>query len=279
MKMSIKKNQNLQIFQRVIEIFKRTRKRALLIRSQQVMEEPIEENDVPDEYGCTLMSLAANGNLDKLIILFNFNHTRRPSQYSGETGTTKDKFFELLDGNGNSAMLIACSKGHLNIVQFLFQQGAKADIRQPNKEGVTPMTSACHNGHIHIVQYLFQNGASVRQTTNKGSTPMLIACREGHLNIVQFLFQNGARADVRRPDKEGVTPMLSACFGGYMKIILFLFQNGARGDVEKVSCDGTSPMLVSCQEGEIFYFLLFPSLFFASIDSLFRLFSFLYTCT
>ena len=224
------------------------------------MEEPIEENNAPDEYGCTLMSLAATGNLDKLLILF--NHTRRPSQYSGETGTTKDTFFELLDGNGNSAMLIACSKGHLNIVQFLFQKGAKADIRQPNKEGVTPMTSACHNGHIHIVQYLFQNGASVRQTTNKGSTPMLIACREGHLNIVQFLFQNGAKGDVRRPDKEGVTPMLSACFGGYMKIILFLFQNGARGDVEKVSCDGTSPMLVSCQEGEIFSFLLLSSLFF-----------------
>ena len=90
-------------------------------------------------------------------------------------------------------MYIACKKGHLNIVQFLFQSGAKDDVRRPTKKGATPMYAACYNGHLNIVQYLHQYGAArdINIASRKQQTPLQITCKNNHLHIVQWLIQQG----------------------------------------------------------------------------------------
>ena len=46
---------------------------------------------------------------------------------------------EQTPGYGHKRMH-ACYNGHLNIVQFLFQNnGAEDDVRRQNNEGITPM--------------------------------------------------------------------------------------------------------------------------------------------
>jgi len=69
-------------------------------------------------------------------------------------------------------MLLACYYGHLNIVQFLFHNGAKDEIRRPKNDGRTPMIAACQEGHLNIVQFLFRNGAKddIRRSNNKGAS-------------------------------------------------------------------------------------------------------------
>ena len=41
----------------------------------------------------------------------------------------------------------------------VMSERAKDDIRRPTNKGTTPMCIACKEGHLNIVQFLFQNGA------------------------------------------------------------------------------------------------------------------------
>ena len=106
-------------------------------------------------------------------------------------------------------MLIACFNGHLNIVHFLCQNGAKDDVRRPRNNGSTLMFAVCEKGHSNIVQCLFQNGAKddVRRPTNNGSTPMFIACYNDHFPIVEYLHNHGAAQDINAPSWQQQTPL------------------------------------------------------------------------
>jgi len=90
-------------------------------------------------------------------------------------------------------MLIACAKDHLNIVQFLFQNGAKDDVRRPNSKGATPMLIACQKDNFVIVQYLHSHGAApdINTPSFQQQTPLQITRQNNHLHIVQWLIQQG----------------------------------------------------------------------------------------
>ena len=99
-------------------------------------------------------------------------------------------------------MLIACEKGHFEIVQWLHTHGAAMDVTRPNNNGVTPMFIACEKGHLEIVQWLLTHGADtdVMRPTWQGKTPMDIACEQGHLNIVkQIIHYHRMPPDTLKP--------------------------------------------------------------------------------
>ena len=100
-------------------------------------------------------------------------------------------------------MMIACMKGRLETVRWLYTHGANMDIMQPNNGGVTPMFFACQEGQFEIVQWLHTHGAATdvmrptwtipRRTVADKTvvmTPMDIACQKGHLNIVKHLIHH-----------------------------------------------------------------------------------------
>ena len=46
--------------------------------------------------------------------------------------------------------------------------------------GVTPLLIACSKGHSEVVTALLAANASVDQPSNNGVTPLFIACQNGH---------------------------------------------------------------------------------------------------
>ena len=113
-----------------------------------------------------------------------------------------------------------CKTGNLKSLKKLSRGGGSILFiapRWPDEDGWTPMMHGCYFGHLHIVKFLFQYGArdDVRRPDNNGRTPMWFACWKGHSNIVQYLFQNGARDQIRRPNNIGRTPMFAACREGH----------------------------------------------------------------
>ena len=70
------------------------------------------------------------------------------------------------------------------------------------------MHIAVHNNHLKMVQWLFDNGAAedVRQPDNNGCTPMHIAVQNNHLKMVHWLCNHGATGDILKSDKDGDTP-------------------------------------------------------------------------
>ena len=87
-------------------------------------------------------------------------------------------------------------------MQWLFDHGAKEDVRTPNNNGVTPMYIASDKNNLEVMQWLFDHGAQndVRTPRNDGITPMCIASDKNNLEVMQWLFDHGA--DVRTPEQQ-----------------------------------------------------------------------------
>ena len=93
---------------------------------------------------------------------------------------TKTKSTEILEQ-------LAAQNGHLEVVQFLVESGAKKDQGRTD-DGSTPLFIAAENGHLEVVRFLVESGANTDQCrTSDGAMPLVIALQQGHLEVVQFL--------------------------------------------------------------------------------------------
>ena len=122
------------------------------------------------------------------------------------------------------ALVIASMDGHLDLVKWLLEFGAKVDA--PVKVGQklsTPLRGACDNGHINIAQHLLtvgaviqpfllaelshkcsldilkllvKHGASVNAVCNAGRGPLHIACCHFRVDVVAWLLESGADVNV-----------------------------------------------------------------------------------
>ena len=60
---------------------------------------------------------------------------------------------------------------------------------------------ACREGHIPIVQYLIEKGAKIEALDIKQKTPLHWACEKGYLPIVQSLIEKGANIEANSEDQ------------------------------------------------------------------------------
>ncbi|WP_202634695.1 ankyrin repeat domain-containing protein [Rugosibacter aromaticivorans] len=95
--------------------------------------------------------------------------------------------------HGETALLHASWKGHLDAVRWLIAQGA-----QPNRQGKewSALHYAAFAGHEAIVRYLLDLGANVNALSPNGSTPLMMAAREGKAGIVTSLLAAGAQGTI-----------------------------------------------------------------------------------
>ncbi len=86
--------------------------------------------------------------------------------------------------NNNFALLSALGEGHLNIVQYLIENGA--DVQAQENE---PLMFASINGHLDVVQFLIKKGAKV---TDQNNEALVCAVENEHLDVIKCLLENGA---------------------------------------------------------------------------------------
>ena len=104
--------------------------------------------------------------------------------------------------------------------------------------GDTALHLAASRGHIEVARALLQAGANARKSNNNGQTPLHLATMKGHLEIVRALLEAGAGADVRKSDESGMHPIYSACVRKDLEMFRALVEAG--GDVNRFdSRDGT----------------------------------------
>ena len=82
----------------------------------------------------------------------------------------------------------ASSEGEISIVEYLFNNGAKLDVSEPNRN---PLFSAIYGGHLDIVKYLVKNGIdiTVKYTgdTMKDMDAYAFAVERGQTEIAEYL--------------------------------------------------------------------------------------------
>lgn len=136
----------------------------------------------------------------------------------------------IRDNRLDNPFLYAGAEGLLEILKVLTP--AKPNTRITNRFGGTALIPACERGHVEVVEFLLtQTDVEVNHVNNLGWTGLLeaIILSDGgprHQRIVGLLIQHGA--DVNIADKEGVTPLQHARRRGYSVIARLLEAAGAR---------------------------------------------------
>ena len=90
---------------------------------------------------------------------------------------------------------MAASSGQLAIVKHLLQLGFDIDIRSGVSDA-TPLHEAALKGHLEVVEYLHENGAKF-DTDEPTRNPLFAAILAEHIGLVKYLIASGIDKTVR----------------------------------------------------------------------------------
>uniref|UniRef100_A0A336L5G5 CSON003381 protein n=1 Tax=Culicoides sonorensis TaxID=179676 RepID=A0A336L5G5_CULSO len=175
-----------------------------------------------------------------------------------------------------SALTLACYKGHLDMVRFLLGAGADqehktdemhtalmeasmdghvevarllldsgAQVNMPTDSFESPLTLAACGGHVDLAMLLIERGANIEEVNDEGYTPLMEAAREGHEEMVALLLSQGANINAQTEETQE-TALTLACCGGFLEVADYLIKHGA--DIE---LGASTPLMEAAQEGHI----------------------------
>ena len=100
---------------------------------------------------------------------------------------------DLSNKYGETPLMIASIEGDLPAVkELVLQNHARLDHL-----GWTPMHYACTKGQLEVAQFLVANGAIVDSTSLNGTTPLMMAVQSGNEQLIRFLLDQGADISIR----------------------------------------------------------------------------------
>ena len=161
------------------------------------------------------------------------------------------RFVDCPDDNNATALHMACSQGHLAVVQYLIEH-QHATVMSLDEYGETPLHFACARGNLHIVKYLVeQRWTNIHVRNDFGETPLHEASLEGHLHVVRYLIERKEHgANVAFRDSNGLTALHYACREGHLDVARYLLLEAPihkRTSWDVVDNEGNSPLALAQQ--------------------------------
>jgi ankyrin repeat protein len=179
------------------------------------------------------------------LLLASFEGHLEIVQYLLQNGNAN---VDVKANDGWTALHFASNARHLEIVRYLLQNG-NANVDAQENDGRTALHYASDNGYLEMIQYLLQNGnANAETKTNNGFTALHFASRNAHLKVVQYLLQNG-NANVDAQENHGWTALHFASDNGDLEIVLYLVHQ-CQANVYAVTKNNKTPLDVAKQAGK-----------------------------
>lgn len=178
------------------------------------------------------------------------------------------------DARGNTALNRAISRGHVDVVQLLLEEGmidpnkgalsplemaAKLGSvemvksllkRNVSREDIYPLHSAIGEDRIEIVKILLENGFDVEKRKD-GRSPLYDAVRLGKFEMAKILLKSGNASVTSRSGSQGWTPLHEASARGDLNTVKLLVRKGA--DVASKSALGVTPVCLARQKVDSSY--------------------------
>ena len=134
---------------------------------------------------------------------------------------------------------VACSSGHLDLVELLVESGA--DVDEPYQQRWTPLHAALTEGRGDIVRFLLDAGAKTTPDIGNPSTLLNLSAARGDLELTRLLIERGASP------RTTFTPVLySAAASGNRALVEYLI---ARGCDPRETTDGGASALHAAAAG------------------------------
>jgi ankyrin repeat protein len=138
---------------------------------------------------------------------------------------------------GDTPLIIASFKGHLEVARELLARGADVNARE-DYFGRTPLYLASWKGHLEVVRELLARGARLELKDWQGRTALYWASKEGQVEVVRELLAQGAA--VGAEDNKGLTPLFVAIDHNQLEVVRELLARGA--GVETANSMGLTPL-------------------------------------
>ena len=172
------------------------------------------------------------------------------------------------------ALLEAVTAGNNEAVEFLLQLET-VNIDHTNEEGKTALMLACERGHEDIVHSLLSAGANVNIQDNNGWTALMIAIEHNHISIIHMLLQananphltisNGSNASVISNDdnykalelfiskgvdyqqEAGMNALMLACKNSHTQIVELLLKEQVVNDLNALNKYGHTALMIATE--------------------------------
>lgn len=127
------------------------------------------------------------------------------------------------DGNGNSMLLIAASKGNLLSVQKCVEE-YKLYLFKKNNDGENALMKAAENGSRSVCEYLLGKGITIDAQNNKGETALFYALSPDSRSVFDFLKEKGA--NIHHKSLDGNTLLIKAAIRNHANAMIYLLSIG-----------------------------------------------------
>jgi hypothetical protein len=139
---------------------------------------------------------------------------------------------DLSGEDGNTALHLAASAGHVAVVKLLLAQGAIANTR--DAEGKTAMRRAVENGHHSVLRTIVSHSPNSETLDAKfdrmGNVTLHYAVDYGDEDSILLLLRSGANPNVQ--NRFGQTPLHLAAWGRNLIVLRYLLDAEVELDIE-----------------------------------------------
>ncbi|CAG2203955.1 unnamed protein product [Mytilus edulis] len=112
--------------------------------------------------------------------------------YSAPTCDIAMTLFTQHQHYGQTPLMLAAERGHLEVVMYLVSQGSQLEATSTDHDGMTPLMLAAERGHLEVVMYLASQGSQLEATdTLNGYTALHHAAGNGHIDVTKWLIDQG----------------------------------------------------------------------------------------
>ena len=150
------------------------------------------------------------------------------------------------DDIGCLPLTLAAAAGHMAIVTYLLDRGARPDDCGGHP-GVTPLYLASLHDHLEMVKLLIARGADPGVGIVFGKTALMVASEAGRAEMVDLLLKpNVTMLDAT--NDVGVSAIGFASYSGHTEVVAALLKAGADPTVRDV--EGQTPLHYARDAGE-----------------------------
>jgi ankyrin repeat protein len=144
------------------------------------------------------------------------------------------------DGEGKTALHMACRYSSVNVVTLLVENGAEVNVKDAFHN--TPLMEACRHQSEDVIVFLLGQSAEVNVKNKHNSSPLTLACqylKEENAAVVKHLLD--ANADCDWADDDNDTPLILASkFGKTVMVREILKHKHKPKDLSKKNKKGES---------------------------------------